>query len=92
MSQYGVRMYSTEFQRMTWDEFSSLLRGLNADTPLGNLVQIRSETNPEILKNFSSSQQKIRNEWLKEHQKINTNADDHKKFLTEIQNFFAGGG
>lgn len=85
-------MYSPDFREMTWVEFSSLLRGLNGDTPLGNLVQIRSETNPEILKNFSTSQQKIRNDWLRNHQKLNTNAEAHKQFLRQIQCFFAGGG
>lgn len=85
-------MYSREFREMTWDEFSSLLRGLNGDTPLGNLVQIRSETDPNILKHFSSSQNKIRSDWKRNHSKKNTNKKAHEQFLAEIQGFFAQGG
>lgn len=33
------------------------------DTPLGNVVQIRSEEDKEILKNFTPEQKRIRSEW-----------------------------
>lgn len=50
---------------MTWDEFSSLLRGLGADSPLGRIVRIRSETDKETIKRFTKEQKKIRNDWLR---------------------------
>lgn len=50
---------------MTWDEFSSLLRGLGADSPLARIVRIRSETDKEIIKRFTKEQKKIRNDWLR---------------------------
>ena len=34
------------------------------DTPLGQIVAIRSETDAEIISNFTDSQKKIRNDWL----------------------------
>lgn len=48
---------------MKWDEFCSLLRGLSADSPLGRIVQIRAENDPEILKHFTKHQRKIRSDW-----------------------------
>ncbi len=48
---------------MKWDEFCSLLRGLSADTPLGQIVQIRAENDKAVLKYFTKHQQKIRSEW-----------------------------
>jgi hypothetical protein len=78
-------MYSKDFKEMTWEEFSSLLSGLGADTPLGNIVQIRSETDPKILKNFNSAQKRIWNEWQNKNYKQKSQED----FLREIQKMFA---
>jgi hypothetical protein len=50
---------------MSWQEFCSLVSGLSGDTPLGRIVQIRSEQNNDILKTFTSQQRKIRADWLK---------------------------
>ena len=61
--QYGIRLRVEE--EMPWDEFTTLLSGLNHKTPLGNIVAIRSENDPEHLKNFSPDQRRIRNEWRK---------------------------
>lgn len=63
MSEYGVRIYSEDFKKMKWDEFCSLLSGLSAESPLGRIVQIRSENDPKILKNFTKHQLKIRSDW-----------------------------
>ncbi len=48
---------------MTWDEFCTLLNGIMPKTPLGQIVSIRSEEDENMLKNFTSEQHKIRNEW-----------------------------
>src|SRR5690606_235045 len=48
---------------MTWEEFSSLLAGLLPETPLGYIVQIRSENDREKLKNFTPEQRRIRSAW-----------------------------
>jgi hypothetical protein len=89
MSQYGVRMYSAEFREMTCNEFFSLLSGLNPDTPLGNLVQIRSENDPEVLKRFNSAQKKIRDEWRRKHPlPVNRDKEAHEAFLAQIQGYF----
>jgi len=59
--QYGIRLRNED--EMQWDEFSSLLAGLNEKTPLGRIVSIRSETNPDMLKHFTPEMKRIRSEW-----------------------------
>lgn len=48
---------------MSWDEFCTLLAGIMPETPLGQIVQIRSENDREKLKHFSPAQKRIRSEW-----------------------------
>jgi hypothetical protein len=48
---------------MPWGEFSTLLAGIMPNTPLGQVVSIRSEEDKEMLKNFTPEQRRIRNEW-----------------------------
>ena len=59
--QYGIRLRSDP--EMSWNEFTTLLGGLDSKTPLGKIVAIRAETNKDILKNFTPEQRKIRMEW-----------------------------
>ena len=40
-----------------------LISGLNEKTPLGAVVSIRSESDREVLKEFTPAQRRIRNEW-----------------------------
>ncbi len=49
---------------MKWDEFCSLLKGLSPESALGRIVQIRAESDPEMLKQYTPHQKKIREEWL----------------------------
>lgn len=48
---------------MKWGEFKALLVGMDPKTPLGRIVSIRSEEDPEVLKYFGPNEKKIRNEW-----------------------------
>lgn len=50
---------------MSWPEFCSLLSGLMHDTPLGVVVQIRSEKDQKVISKFSRDQKRIRDEWLR---------------------------
>lgn len=61
LSQYGIRLKTTELQ---FDEFLNLTSCLMPDTPLGQIVAIRSETDAEIISNFTEAQKQIRNDWL----------------------------
>lgn len=60
--QYGLRVRK-EIKNLTWGELSSYIEGINSDTPLGQIISIRSENNKEKLKNFTSEQHRIRNEY-----------------------------
>ena len=63
LSQYGLRLSTKDFKTVDWAEFSALLSGLSADTALGKVVAIRSETDQEPIKRFSSYQKKIYDDW-----------------------------
>lgn len=61
--QYGIRLRLVN--DMPWDEFCSYLQGIMPNTPLGNMVQIRSETDRDIIKGFTAEQKRIHSEWQK---------------------------
>lgn len=50
---------------MSWSEFSTLISGLNSETPLGRIVSIRSEKDQKVIKEFSPEAKRIRKEWEK---------------------------
>ena len=77
--QYGIRL--------RWGEFSSLLSGLNGDTPLGNIVRIRSEKDPKVIKNFTESEKKIRSKWLNKNAK-QISREDYQQAMESIKNMF----
>lgn len=59
--QYGIRLRREP--GMTYGEFAALLSGLLPDTPLGHVVAIRSEQNPERIRQFTPAQRRIYDEW-----------------------------
>lgn len=65
---------------MPWSEFANLLQGILPETPLGQIVSIRSEENKEILKYFTPDQHRIRNDWRAQHSEVEdmTNAEKEK--------------
>jgi hypothetical protein len=48
---------------MPWSEFTSLITGLLPETPLGAVIKIRSEDDPDMLKRFNKDQLDMRNKW-----------------------------
>lgn len=78
---------------MTWDEFSSLLRGLGAETHLGHIVRIRSEKDRDVLKHFTKEQHRIRNEWIKKksiHTSMKT-VEERDALLKQLSAMFRKG-
>lgn len=51
---------------------------LCADTPLGRTVQIRKETDQNVLNKFTPQMKKIRNEWLNRRSAEQKEADYNK--------------
>lgn len=75
---------------MKWDEFCSLLSGLSPESPLGRIVQIRSENDKKMLKHFTRQQHKIRNEWRHRKTKSVTPATiaERDAFVEQMKNDF----
>lgn len=84
--QYGIRL-RMEIDTMKWGEFSSLLSGLNGDTPLGNIVRIRSEKDPKVIKNFTENEKRIRSIWLNKNAK-EISHEDYQQAMESIKNMF----
>lgn len=61
-SQYGIRLKTAELQ---YDEFLNLVSCLMPDSPLGQIVAIRSETDTEVISNFTEGQRKIHDDWVR---------------------------
>ena len=86
--QYGIRLRS-EINTISWSEVRMLISGLLADTPLGRVIQIRSENNKDQLKSFTPEMHKIRNDWrnrlakdrLKDEDALNRTFDNMEKML-----------
>lgn len=84
--QYGIRLRREE--DMSWDEFVTLLCGLNGDTPLGHIVSIRSEKDPERIKKFTAAEKKIRNEWNMKHRHVITDKAEYDKAIDGFYSMF----
>ena len=65
LSQYGLRIRTKDFESVSWDEFKSLLAGIDPETVLGRIVAIRSETDKDVIKHFTTDQKRIYDEWHK---------------------------
>lgn len=72
---------------MKWREFTAFLSGLDGKTPLGRIVSIRAEDDPEVLKQFTPEQKKIRNEWRNKRAKAMPQAEV-EAFLESLKNAF----
>ena len=83
-AQYGIRLRQED--DMSWSEFCTLLAGIMPETPLGQVVSIRSENDKDALKNFTKEQHRIRNEWRRRRTKaVALNKDEVKKQLKMFQ-------
>ena len=54
------------------------------DTPLGQIVAIRSETDMDIISNFTDAQREIRNSWLNRE-----TANNEQKYVESMDMLFA---
>ena len=62
LAQYGIRLKTAE---LDFDEFLNLTSCIMPDTPLGQIVAIRSEKDAEVISNFTDAQMEIYNDWAK---------------------------
>ena len=85
-TQYGYSIRK-EIETMSWAELSSDISGLMGDTPLGNIVQIRSEDDRERLKNFTQDQKNIRWKYRMKMAK-NVDQEEFKRTIADLQKAF----
>lgn len=86
--QYGIRIRSV-LNTISWSEVCMLISGLLSETPLGRIIEIRSENDVERLKNFTPEMKKIRNDWrnriaqdkLKDEEKLDRTFKNMEKML-----------
>ena len=81
LSQYGIRLKTAE---LDFDEFLNLTSCIMPDTPLGQIVAIRSESDAEVISNFTDSQRKIYNDW-KNRDVLN----NERKYVESMDKLFA---
>ena len=75
---------------MSFDEFRTLLAGLNGDTPLGAVVQIRSERDRKRINQFTPAQRRIRSEWAEFRAgKAGSAPVNREKYDAAMKNFAA---
>ena len=91
--QYGIRLHK-EYEKISCQEFRQLLVGLNGDTPLGYVVQVRSETDQKKIKEMTKKEKQIRSEWanfksknqkqIQNQKKIELSGDEIDKVLSKL--------
>ena len=81
LKQYGIRLKTTELQ---YDEFLNLTSCLMPDTPLGQIVAIRSEKDAKIIQEFTDSQRKIYDDWHNRKQ-----SNNEQEYTANMDKLFA---
>lgn len=73
-----------------------MVTGLMNNTPLGQVVRVRSETDREIIKNFTPDQRAIRDEWsrflasqVKEKEFSKDDEADWYRQMSDLEGAFA---
>lgn len=59
--QYGV--LPSKQENLHYSDWSKMVSGLMDDTPLGRIVGVRSETDQDIIENYTPEQRDVRSEW-----------------------------
>lgn len=58
--QYGIRL---EREDLPFVEYRRLLSGIMYNTPLGEVVRVRAETDMKTIRNMTAQEKKIRADW-----------------------------
>jgi hypothetical protein len=72
---------------MSWREFSYYINGLSGDTPLGRIISIRAEKDPDTVKHMTDDEKRIRNEYRKK-MAFKKSDKDCDKALDEMKQAF----
>ena len=74
---------------MSWGEFVMLLEGIMPDTPLGQIVSIRAENDPDMLKCFNDEQRRIHDEWQARRAE-HMSSEDYDRAMAKFSAMFRG--
>ena len=85
--EYGVT--TKEIGEMTFEEFKALLSGMGPNTALGRVVEIRSETDSDVISQFTPDKRRIHVEW-QNRMAQNVTEQGMEDFLNEMLNMFKG--
>lgn len=86
-AQYGIRL-ARDLPDMKWREFAAYMAGLDGRSPLGRIISIRAENDPEILKQFTPEQRRIRDQWRRKAKAAST--ADRDAFLEQMKRILVG--
>lgn len=84
--QYGV-LPSAQGE-LPYTDWVKLVSGLMHDTPLGQVVSIRSEDDPDTLRSFTPGQRAIRQEW-REFTSGHVSSEDIQRQTAGLEAMFA---
>ena len=74
---------------ISYSEYRRLLVGLMEDTPLGRVVQVRSESDPKTINEMTAQEKKIRSDWSRFRAKNSScNAQNITMTVEQLQNLF----
>lgn len=79
---------------MTWGEFCALLSGLMPDTPLGEVVSVRCESDPKRIERFTPAQRRIYDDWAGRGIRMEQDETQYQEAMRQIERLFLslGGG
>lgn len=81
-------LFKLDDEDMCWQEFTTLLAGLMPDTPLGQIISIRSEEDDDTLKNFTQEQHRIRNDWKNRQVQQMINEMSEEEVMQQVKQMF----
>lgn len=77
----------SEQEELHYSDWYRLVAGLMHDTPLGQVVRIRSEDDKDIIKNFGPYENRIRSEWA-EFRSTHVTEEDKMEVANYFNNLF----
>lgn len=88
-------MLPAQQEELPYSDWIMLVSGIMEDTPLGQIVSIRKESDKDRIKHFTRYEHKIRNEWRSFRAGQKKKADTEKSIAAledMFRNMFGKGG
>lgn len=80
----------SEQGNLSYSDWSKLVSGLMHDTPLGQVVTIRSEDDKDVLKKMTPEQRAVRSEWFAfRASNVQYSAEDMRRQSEQLEKMIA---